>query len=243
MSAIGNVVGYAGGAVDLVRILGTTFGDTQFKLLTIIAVLAILGTTAVTCWAVSEKVLLPDGLKGKPQQQDRFQVVTQIYGTIRHLPPRIRAICWAQFWSWIGWFPFLFYSTTWVGETYFRYDAPESAKTGDTLGDIGRIGSQAFVLSSMITLTGSLVLPLLVRSPDEAPYTLRPHPALASVLKFCEGKRPDLLTTWICGHVVFAIAMMFAPFAKSYRFATVLVCLCAVYVLSLFLWLGGRRAQ
>ncbi|OAA82104.1 sucrose transport protein [Akanthomyces lecanii RCEF 1005] len=228
MSAIGNVVGYAGGAVDLVRILGTTFGDTQFKLLTIIAVLAILGTTAVTCWAVSEKVLLPDVLKGKPQQRNRFQVVTQIYGTIRHLPPRIRAICWAQFWSWIGWFPFLFYSTTWVGETYFRYDAPESAKTGDTLGDIGRIGSQAFVLSSMITLTGSLVLPLLVRSPDEAPYTQRPHPTIAPVLKFCEGRRPDLLTTWICGHVLFAIAMLFAPFATSYRFATVLVCLCAV---------------
>ncbi|KAF1736693.1 General alpha-glucoside permease [Beauveria bassiana] len=233
MSAIGNVVGYAGGAVDLVRILGTTFGDTQFKLLTIIAVLAILGTTAVTCWAVTEKVLLPDPRKDKARQssshhQDRFQVVTQIYHTIRHLPPRIRAICWAQFWSWIGWFPFLFYSTTWVGETYFRYDAPESAKSGDTLGDIGRIGSQAFVLSSMITLTASLVLPLVVRSPDEATYTQRPHPALAAVLKICKGSRPDLLTAWICGHVLFAVAMMFAPFATSYRFATALVCLCAV---------------
>lgn len=231
MSAIGNVVGYAGGAVDLVRILGTTFGDTQFKLLTLLAVLAILGSTAVTCWAVTEKVLLPDARKGKAPQgapQSRFQVVAQIYATIRHLPPRIRAICWAQFWSWIGWFPFLFYSTTWVGETYFRYDAPESAKTGDTLGDIGRIGSQAFVLSSMITLTGSLVLPFVVRSPDEAPYTQRPHPALAPVLKLCQGSRPDLLTTWVYGHVLFAIAMMFAPFATSYRFATVLVCLCAV---------------
>ncbi|KAJ3472100.1 hypothetical protein NLG97_g11287 [Lecanicillium saksenae] len=80
----------------------------------------------------------------------------------------------------------------------------------------------------MITLTGSLVLPLVVRSPDEESYTHRPHPALASVLKFCEGSRPDLLTTWIWGHILFAISMMFAPFATSYRFATVLVCLCAV---------------
>lgn len=233
MSAIGNVVGYAGGAVDLVRILGTTFGDTQFKLLTIIAVLAILGTTGVTCWAVTEKVLLPDVRKTSGAQQstqDRFQVVKQIYSTILHLPPRIRAICWAQFWSWIGWFPFLFYSTTWVGETYFRYDAPPSAKSGDTLGDIGRIGSQAFVLSSLITLTGSLVLPLVVRSPDEETYTRRPHPALASTLSFCEGSRPDLLTTWVAGHILFAIAMLFAPLATSYRFATALVCLCAVYV-------------
>lgn len=244
MSAIGNVVGYAGGAVDLVKILGTTFGDTQFKLLTLIAVLAILGTTGVTCWAVTEKVLLPDVLKGKPQPRagsasaitaptGRFQVVAQIYSTIRHLPPRIRAICWAQFWSWIGWFPFLFYSTTWVGETYFRYDAPRkssASSSADTLGDIGRIGSQAFVLSSLITLAGSLVLPLVVRSPDEESYTARPHPAVAWALKWCEGSRPDLLTTWVCGHGLFAAAMMFAPLATSYRFATVLVCLCAVYV-------------
>ncbi|ATY59110.1 sucrose transport [Cordyceps militaris] len=245
MSAIGNVIGYAGGAVDLVHILGTTFGDTQFQLLTLIAVLAILGTTAVTCWAVTEKVLLADDDARKDRgagaaqllrpvssssssSRDRFRVVAHIYAAIRHLPPRIRAICWAQFWSWIGWFPFLFYSTTWVGETYFRYDAPESARSGDTLGDIGRIGSQAFVLSSLITLSASLVLPLLVRSPDEPTYTQRPHPRLAPVLKLCQRSRPDLLTTWIWGHVLFAAAMMLAPFATSYRFATALVCLCAV---------------
>lgn len=228
MSAIGNVVGYAGGAIDLVSILGTTFGDTQFKLLTIIAVFAILGATGITCWAVTEKVLLPNVRKDKAQPQSRFQVVGKIYATILHLPPRIRAICWAVFWSWIGWFPFLFYSTTWVGETYFRYDADESAKSGDTLGDIGRIGSQAFVLSSLITLTASLVLPLIVKSPDEESYTQRPHPVLASVLKYCGNSRPDLLTMWICGHSLFALAMIFAPFATSYRFATTLVCLCAV---------------
>lgn len=230
MSAIGNVVGYAGGAIDLVGILGTALGDTQFKLLTIIAVLAILGTTGITCWAVTEKVLLPDTVKGKLQQREggRFQVVSQIYSTILHLPPRIRAICWAQFWSWIGWFPFLFYSTTWVGETYFRYDAPPSSKSSDTLGDIGRIGSQAFVLSSLITLTGSLVLPLLVRSPDEESYTQRPHPAFEQTLRYFDGVRPDLLTTWIAGHCLFSAAMLFAPLATSYRFATILVCLCAV---------------
>ncbi|OAA73489.1 sucrose transport protein [Cordyceps fumosorosea ARSEF 2679] len=237
MSAIGNVIGYAGGAVDLVSILGTTFGDTQFKLLTLIAVAAILGTTAVTCWAVTEKVLLPDAAHQKNRtrhpssssSEGRFRVVAQILATIRHLPPRVRAICWAQFWSWVGWFPFLFYSTTWVGETYFRYDAPASAGK-DALGDIGRIGSRAFVLSSLITLTASLVLPLVVRSPDEPTYTQRPHPVLTAALRVCGRwwSRPDLLTTWVAGHALFAAAMTFAPFATSYRFATALVCLCAV---------------
>ena len=45
--------------------------------------------------------------------------------------------------------------------------------------------------------------------------------------KFNEYK-PDLLTTWMCGHAMFAAAMFWAPFATSFRFATVLVCLCGL---------------
>ena len=58
MGALGHVIGYAMGAVDLVSILGTTFGDTQFKVLTAIAAIGMLGTSAVTCWAVTELSLI-----------------------------------------------------------------------------------------------------------------------------------------------------------------------------------------
>lgn len=48
-----------------------------------------------------------------------------------------------------GWFPFLFYSTTWVGEVYLRYDAPAEAKVaGDLTGQVGRIGSMALIADS-----------------------------------------------------------------------------------------------
>jgi len=227
MSSIGHMIGYAAGSIDLLQILGTTLGDSQFQQLTIIAAIAILGSTAVTCWAVTEKVLVMP--KGAEQSKSIVQVLRQILSTVRHLPPRVRAICWAQFWSWIGWFPFLFYNTTWLGETYFRYDAPpEARQSKDALGDMGRIGSASLFVYSCITFAGAFVLPLLVRSPDEGGFTQRPPRAIAGFVKKLNEKKPDLLTTWICGHLLFAAAMSLAPFARSFRFATFLVCLCGL---------------
>lgn len=223
MCAIGHVIGYAAGSVDLVRLLGTTLGDSQFQQLTVIATVAMLASTALTCWAVTERVLVA---ADDAESHGILDVLRQIHHTLRHLSPRVQAICWAQFWAWIGWFPFLFYSTTWVGETYYRYDAGEQSQ--DALGDIGRIGSLSLFLYSTLTTVAAFVLPLLVRSPDDDAFTHRPPPAIAGLVRWWNERRPDIQTTWMCGHVVFAASMMFAPLAKSFRFATALMCLCAL---------------
>lgn len=177
-----------------------------------------------------------------------LQVLSQLYRTAMELPPRIQAICWVQFWAWIGslsdpkkkfpcmltkvgWFPFLFYSTTWVGETYFRYENPESmTQSGDTLGDVGRMGSLSLVIFSIITFASSVLLPFFVRSPDskKPPFTPRPPPGVAAILGRIRKSRPDLTTTWIFSHFMFAVTMIFAPWARSVRFATFLVSICGV---------------
>lgn len=228
MSAIGHGIAYATGAVDLPSLLGTSLGDTQFKQLTVIAALGLVLTCGVTAWAVTERILIAP--RHDPRRDDGgFKVVSQIWSTIVNLPPRIRAICMAQFWAWIGWFPFLFYSTTWIGETYFRYDTPHDAKdSGDALGEIGRVGSEAFIIYSGITFLGSWILPMVIRSPDDESYTRRPPQSLQGVMERFNKYKPDLLTAWMCAHATFAGAMLFAPFAHSFRFATFLVCLCGL---------------
>ncbi|KAK0761019.1 hypothetical protein N5P37_005961 [Trichoderma harzianum] len=232
MNAIGHMIGYGAGSIDLVRLLGPGFGDSQFKQLTVIAAMAILGTTSVTCWAVTERVLVAskDHDDGKKQHlDDPLSVFRQIRSTLLTLPPRVQAICWAQFWSWIGWFPFLFYSTTWVGETYFRYDMPAGAKkSADTLGDIGRIGSAALMIYSTVSFVGAFFLPMVVRSPDDDSYTHRPPRAMAGFLEKLNSMKPDLLTAWICGHLMFSAAMFMAPLARSFISATFLMCLCGI---------------
>lgn len=228
MSAIGHGIAYATGAIDLPSLLGTSLGDTQFKQLTVIAAIGLVFTCCVTAWAVTERILV--ATRHDPRKEEGgFKVISQIWSTIVHLPPRIRAICMAQFWAWIGWFPFLFYSTTWIGETYFRYDAAHDAKdSGDALGEIGRVGSEAFIIYSFITFFGSWILPMVIRSPDDESYTQRPPESLRGIVEKLNKYKPDLLTAWMCAHATFAGAMFFAPFAKSFRFATFLVCLCGL---------------
>ncbi|KAM0260487.1 hypothetical protein ACHAQJ_002720 [Trichoderma viride] len=232
MNAIGHMIGYGAGSIDLVRLFGPALGDTQFKQLTVIAAMAILGTTSVTCWAVTERVLVaasPSSSSKKLPDESHFKVFHQIRSTLQNLPPRVQAICWAQFWSWIGWFPFLFYSTTWVGETYFRYDLPAGAsKSGDALGDIGRIGSTALMIYSTVSFIGAFFLPMIVRSPADETYTHRPPRAMAGILERLAGMKPDLLTAWIGGHLMFSAAMFMAPMARSFVSATFLMCLCGI---------------
>ncbi|KAI0972520.1 major facilitator superfamily domain-containing protein [Xylaria arbuscula] len=228
MSAIGHGIAFATGAIDLPSLLGKSLGETQFKQLTVLAALGLVGTCGITCWAVTERRLLSPPSKSN-KEDGLYQVASHIWTTIVYLPPRIRAICMAQFWAWIGWFPFLFYSTTWIGETYFRYDAPHDAKQSkDALGEVGRVGSKAFIIYSLITFFGSWFLPLVIRSPDDRSYTQRPPQSIKGVVETFNKYKPDLLTAWMCAHATFAAAMLFAPFAKSFKFAAVLVCICGL---------------
>lgn len=227
MVAIGHVVGYAAGTINLVGVFGTKFGDTQFKQLAIMSSLALIFTNGVTSWAVTERILISGRVSDA--KSGAMRILHQIITTTLQLPPRIQSICWAQFWAWIGWFPFLFYSSTWVGETYFRYDAPHEVKESkDALGDVGRVGSMALVVFSMVTFTGAFVLPFLIHSPDEEGFTPRPPSSIAGFVTKLSKYRPDLLTAWFSGHFMFASAMILAPFAASFWFATVLVAVCGM---------------
>ncbi|SPO00925.1 related to sucrose transporter SUT1D [Cephalotrichum gorgonifer] len=234
LAASGNVLGYSIGSLDLVSMFGSTFGDTQFKKLALIAAFTILFTCGVTCWAVTERVIEPrKGEDGRPQEEGVATAVRTavrtILATLRNLPPRVEGICWAHFWSWIGWFPFNFYGTTWVGETYFRYDLPaEQRNSKDVLSQIGRIGSTSLVIYSSITLASSFFLPLLVRGPKDMDFTPRPPRAIAGIVRRLGDLKPDLLTAWMCGHLGFSAAMLMAPFARSYKFATFLQAMCGV---------------
>lgn len=58
MIAIGHLAGYGVSTIDLLKILGKTLGDSQFKQCCVIAAAALLFSVGVTSWAVDERVLL-----------------------------------------------------------------------------------------------------------------------------------------------------------------------------------------
>ncbi|KAL8919152.1 MAG: hypothetical protein Q9208_006912 [Pyrenodesmia sp. 3 TL-2023] len=233
MVAVGHLAGYAVSSIDLLKIFGRTLGDSQFKQCCVIAAAALLTSVVVTSWAVDERVLVAS--READAKSGAVKLFGKILKTTWHLPDRIRAICWVQFWAWIGWFPFLFYSTTWVGETYFRYTPGASiADSTDPLGDIGRIGSLSLLIFSIVTFVGSVLLPFVVQSPDnetksgQRNFTPRSSPATARLANLLYDAKPDLLTAWMLSHIIFAGAMFLAPFVRSLHMATVLVSICGI---------------
>lgn len=58
MTSLGHLIGYAIGSIDIVGIFGTTFGNTQFKQMTVIAAFILIFSVLVTSYAVKERVLV-----------------------------------------------------------------------------------------------------------------------------------------------------------------------------------------
>jgi solute carrier family 45 protein 1/2/4 len=101
MVAVGSLVGYGAGAVDLGKLFGPMLGDTQFKQLTAVAAITLCLTVGVTSYAVTERVLISDG-NDEDEKLGPLQVLTTIANKAMHLPSGIAAICYVQFWAWIG---------------------------------------------------------------------------------------------------------------------------------------------
>lgn len=163
-------------------------------------------------------------------KQHLASIIYQIYERTVNVPKRIQAICWIQFWSWIGWFPLLFYGSVWVGEIYLRHHAPN--ESGDALSKVGMVGSAALIVHSVTTFITAIVLPWLVTSPGDAEkpaFTPRPPESLRGIMQMLTTfSKPSLLNTWTFGTLVFSISMIFAPAVKSVGFATMLMAITGV---------------
>lgn len=101
MVAVGSLVGYGAGAIDLGKVFGPMLGDTQFKQLTAVAAITLCLTVGVTSYAVTERVLVSDGNE-EDEKLGPIQVLSTIANKAMNLPRGIAAICYVQFWAWIG---------------------------------------------------------------------------------------------------------------------------------------------
>lgn len=72
MVAVGHLIGYAAGTVDLLKIFGTTLGGSQFKQLTVIAGAFLIITVGITSYAVKERILISSKSAKPGQKFHRF---------------------------------------------------------------------------------------------------------------------------------------------------------------------------
>ncbi|KAF2657434.1 hypothetical protein K491DRAFT_327246 [Lophiostoma macrostomum CBS 122681] len=171
MSGIGNILGYLAGNVKLPDYL-PFLGGTQFKVLCAIASFIMALTVAISCSSVHER----DPTFDSPAevQEGVLAFFKSLGRSVRKLPPQIRKVCEVQFFAWIGWFPFLFYITTYVGEIYV--DPKLEANPNMTDAEIDQIweeativGTRALLVFAITTFAASVVLPFIIPPTFEAP--------------------------------------------------------------------------
>ncbi|PGH06148.1 solute carrier family 45, member 1/2/4 [Blastomyces parvus] len=165
LTGIGNILGYISGYLDLPKIL-PFFGKTQFQVLCMIASLALSITLLISCLYITER---DPRLEGPPSSENPGVVAffKQVFHSIRNLPPQIRKVCEIQLFAWIGWFPFLFYITTYIGQLYVNpifeehpHLTPEDIDEAWVTAT--RVGTFALLVYAVISFAASIILPLLV---------------------------------------------------------------------------------
>ncbi|APA15185.1 hypothetical protein sscle_14g099550 [Sclerotinia sclerotiorum 1980 UF-70] len=169
-AGIGSILGYTAGYVSLPKYL-PWLGDTQLKGLCLIASVALGSTVAITCFTAKEKRFV--NLDAGFEKQNLAGTFRQILGSMKTCPREIRKICMVQFFAWIGWFPFLFYITSYLGGLYEVEYNPISKKATPTLTfpttpplppspHSIRHATFIMILFAVIALISNLTLPLFI---------------------------------------------------------------------------------
>ncbi|CAG8566202.1 5287_t:CDS:2, partial [Funneliformis mosseae] len=168
MMHVGNVAGYFTGFLDL-TVLFPILGDTQLKVLCIIACIMLTLSLLITCLSVREKAYEP-----VDEVEPWWNTFVYIYKAFRYLPVPIQRICNVQFFAWMGWFPFLFFSTTWVAEMYARTHPDEDPNDQDFIYKATRAGSFGLLIYSMVSVVAGTFIPQFTPKtyPSNSPFTI-----------------------------------------------------------------------
>lgn len=113
LTGVGNIVGYLFGFVPIRRML-PFFAISQFSWLCLVASVILAFTTVVTCSSIKEQD--PWTLAAPATEGTSFKATLRyIVWSAKTMPSAVRQVCLVQFFAWLGWFPYLFYISSYVG--------------------------------------------------------------------------------------------------------------------------------
>jgi solute carrier family 45 protein 1/2/4 len=180
-------------------------------------------------------------LEGPPSKDKGgvFAFFQSVFASIKRLPPQTRKVCEVQFFAWIGWFPLLFYQSTWIGELYVQPFL--EANPNMPIEDINklyekatRVGTFALLIWAITSLTSNLILPLFVAPTYETPVSsgmsIRSVASTKSYTtaldRFLDALIIPWLTlrrAWMLSLGLFGLAMMSTLFIRTTTVATIVV--------------------
>ncbi|WWD16814.1 hypothetical protein CI109_101246 [Kwoniella shandongensis] len=151
---VGNIVGFTMGFLNLSHVpVIRLVGGGQFRKVCIVALILLTITVWVTCWTQEETER--ESIFGERRSKLR-DIIGTIYEAVLHLPKPVRRVCIVQIAAFMGWFPYLFYSTTYVADVMANElrHAPDIDKAT-------RAGSLALLIYSFVAIIAGTLLPYL----------------------------------------------------------------------------------
>ncbi|KAI9478803.1 MAG: major facilitator superfamily domain-containing protein [Benjaminiella poitrasii] len=206
MSNTAMVIGYFVGFIDLVKYL-PWLGNSQVKVFCMVSIFVFIITLTITCIMTKEKV--NEKKEDVDINQPWYSTFYYIWRAFRFLPKPIQTLCNTQFFAWMGWFPFLFYSTQWVSDIYFATHRPSMPDVPIDWAKGTRAGSFALLCYSIVSVVAGLIIP-----------------ALAT--KFSRVKLFSLLNIYTLSHITVGVALMSTLFVKSVTAATVVLAIMGI---------------
>ena len=165
ITGFGNIIGYTTGYANLPQYLGF-LGHKQFQILCALASVALGSTVCLSAATIKER----DPSREPPSSKNSLGVVgfcSSIYNSIQRLPIQVRRVCQVQFYCWIGFFPFLFYTSSYIGDIYVDpYLQENPHMTPEELDALyeqaTRVGTFALLVNSIVSLSTNVLLPFFI---------------------------------------------------------------------------------
>ncbi|KAI0526491.1 major facilitator superfamily domain-containing protein [Xylaria bambusicola] len=244
---LGNVIGYIAGGINLPRYVWF-FGSTQFKDLCAIASIALCSTVLFSTTVIRER---NPRLDGRPSEGrlGLLSFFVKIFAAIKRLPPQIAKVCVVQFFAWVGFFPMLFYTSSYIGDIYVQPYLEENphmtpAELDELYERATRMGTHALLIFAITSLVTNVVLPFFI---DPTYDTASKPPGHDHELDADEASTVSkwlqhlvipgftLRRAWMFSHILFAVSMFSTLVARSIEAATALIGLIGI-TWALTLW-------
>lgn len=246
MTGIGNILGYISGYEKLPKLL-PWLGHTQMQVLCAIAAIAICSTVAISALSIRER---DPRLGAAPSENPGLlSFFVRSFQSAKRMPLQIRRVCIAQFFAWLGWFGFLFYMTTYVGQIKLNpYFASHPDLTPDEVDDAWedatRYATFALLIFAIVSFLANVILPFFVHPTYAAPSTSATFSAsndrsstkststirhqLSQMIARLEIKWLTLRRAWLLSHLMFALCMFSTFFVFTSTAATILTAIIGI---------------
>ncbi|KAI1213096.1 MFS general substrate transporter [Annulohypoxylon truncatum] len=242
MVGIGNIIGYIAGGINLPKYVWF-FGGSQFKDLCAIASIFLCSTILLSTALIPER---NPQLSGRPatKQPGLISFFVKIFAAIKRLPPQIAKVCIVQIAAWVGFFPMLFYTSSYIGEIYVQpYLEANPHMTPEELDELyeraTRVGTFALLIFSITSLATNVLLPFFIDPTyDNSPAVSNTHGDLSDGKSFLDRlviPGFTLRRAWLLSELLFAGAMFCAVLVRSVEAATFLIGLIGI-TWALALW-------